>query len=359
MGNHPIRPSNPIPIKPPEKSENPENPEIKAYFPALDRFMEEIKIQDYLSKSKKETKDKILKELIEYEEKELTESFEKAYKEYKENILKKLPLKLNIDNQLILNIIQNENSINVYKRKIMDDIISIKEDESLYRINYLKILLVGRKRVGKTTLIKYMLNKEDLNDNDNDNNKAQNFVEYVSNQVPYLKLVEFRGIGLEENNSPEIVGDEALKCIKEKIDNNNGTINGDYNDFFHCIWYCVSGAKFEQSEINVLEKLSDAYIKMKMPIIVVYTQNTDNNLSNAFMKYIQKKKLNASFIKVLARDIKIMGSNKTFNAYGRDDLLEESLKKCTMALEGDMINFMTNSIADNVKQNKLERNKKK
>ena len=269
MGNHPISPSNPIPIKPPEKSENPENPEIKAYFPALDRFMEEIKIQDYLSKSKKETKDKIFKELIEYEEKELTESFKNVYMAYKENILKKLTLNLEIENQLIQNIIENENSKNVYKRKIMDEIISIKEDNSLYQISYLKILLVGRKKVGKTTLIKYMLNKDNFNDNNN--NIIEKFGQYESSQVPYLKLVEYRGFGLDESDSPEIVGNEALKSIQEKINNNNGTKNGDYNDFFHCIWHCVSGARFQQSEIKFLEKLSQAYNKMTMPIIVVYT----------------------------------------------------------------------------------------
>ena len=49
MGIRPIEPKNPMPIKPPEKPENPEN---KIYHPALDKFLEEIKIQDYLSKNK-------------------------------------------------------------------------------------------------------------------------------------------------------------------------------------------------------------------------------------------------------------------------------------------------------------------
>ena len=162
----------------------------------------------------------------------------------------------------------------------MDEIISIKEDNSLYQISYLKILLVGRKEVGKTTLIKYMLNKDNFNDNNN--NIIEKFGQYESSQVPYLKLVEYRGFGLDESDSPEIVGNEAFKSIQEKINNNNGTKNGDYNDFFHCIWHCVSDARFQQSEINVLEKLSQAYNKMTMPIIVVYTQNTDNNQPDAF-----------------------------------------------------------------------------
>ena len=103
-----------------------------------------------------------------------------------------------------------------------------------------------------------------------------------------LKLVEYRGFGLDESDSPEIVGNEAFKSIQEKINNNNGTKNGDYNDFFHCIWHCVSGARFEKSEIKFLEKLSQAYNKMTMPIIVVYTQDTDKSQSDAFVDYICK-----------------------------------------------------------------------
>ena len=333
----------------------PMNP-IDNKYPFLKRFVEDIKIQDYLSKGKKETKDKIFKELIDYEKKELTESFQRIYIEYKKNILNKIALNLDIEDHLIPNIIENENSINVYKRKIMDEIISIKEDNSQYPINYLKILLVGRESIGKTTLIKYMLNRNDFNENNN-YNISDNFVEYESSQVPYLKLVEFRGIGLGKKDSPEIVGDEALECIKAKINNNNGNRNGDYNDFFHCIWYCVSFARFEESELNLFKRLSQVYNNMTMPIIIVYTQNTNDKLSDTFVKYLQDNKLNTCLIKVLARDMEIMGSNKILKAFGREDLLKETLKKCTMALKGDMINFMTQKIAIKVKQNLLERNK--
>ena len=148
-----------------------------------------------------------------------------------------------------------------------------------------------------------------------------------------------------------------MECIKAKINNNNGNRNGDYNDFFHCIWYCVSFARFEESELNLFKRLSQVYNNMTMPIIIVYTQNTNDKLSDTFVKYLQDNKLNTCLIKVLARDMEIMGSNKILKAFGREDLLKETLKKCTMALEGDMINFMTQKIAIKVKQNLLERNK--
>ena len=173
------------------------------------------------------------------------------------------------DKNLIEKIIENENSSIVYKRKIIDEILSIKNNDNSYQIKQLKILLVGRIGVGKTTLIKYMLNLDEnkiIN-----NNSFKNFVTYENKNVPYLKLVEFKGIGLDQNNDPEKVGQEALNYIQNEIKNNNK--NGDYNDFFHCIWFCISFARFEESEKNLLIKLSQVYNDKTIPIIIVYTQN--------------------------------------------------------------------------------------
>ena len=69
------------------------------------------------------------------------------------------------DNNLINKVINNENSSIVYKKKIIDEIISIKNNDNIYQIDHLKILLIGRKGVGKTTLIKYMLNLDEKNIN--------------------------------------------------------------------------------------------------------------------------------------------------------------------------------------------------
>ena len=36
--------------------------------------------------------------------------------------------------------------------------------------------------------------------------KIQNYEEYTSESVPYLKLVEFEGIGFDKNSNPEKIG---------------------------------------------------------------------------------------------------------------------------------------------------------
>ena len=258
-------------------------------YSALDNFVNCKIIQDYLSKEKKESKDQAFKNLKEFEFGELKKIFEENYHDYITNLQKERIII--IWNNLVEEIIKNENSSIVYKKKIIDEILSIKNNDNIYQINHLKILLVGRKGVGKTTLINYMLN---LDENKiNNNNSLNNFTVYENKNVPYLKLVEFRGFGLDKNCNPEEVGEEALKHIQNEIINNK---NGDYNDFFHCIWYCISGTRFEESEKSVLIKLSNAYNDKKIPIIIVYTQNIDNIVSNKMIKFIQDIGLKTSFI---------------------------------------------------------------
>ena len=317
----------------------------------LDNFVNRKKIQDYLPKEKEESKDQAFKNLKKFEFRELKKIFDENYNDYITNLQRERIIII-WEKNLIEEIIENENSSIVYKKKIIDEILSIKNNDNRYQINHLKILLVGRKGVGKTTLINYMLNLDEKNKN----NLNNNFTAYENKNVPYLKLVEFRGFGLDKNCDPEKVGEEALNYIQNEINNNK---NGDYNNFFHCIWYCISGTRFEESEKSLLLKLSRAYDdkKIQIPIIIVYTQNIDNIISNAMIKFIQDIGLKISFIKVLAKDMNLMFSGKIRKAYGRDELLNETLRKCTMTLQGDFINFMIDIISDDIKGKILEKNK--
>jgi len=321
-------------------------------YTELDNFIKKEIIQDYLSKEKEESKDQSFKNLKEFEFKELKKIFDENYHNYIINLRRERIIIIRND-VLRENIIKNENSSIVYKKKIIDEILSIKNNDNSYQINYLKILLVGRKGVGKTTLIKYMLNLNEQNINSN--YMDDNFILYENMNVPYLKLVEFKGIGLDKNRKPEEIGQKALEFIRNEINNNKK--NGDYNDFFHCIWYCISGTRFEESEKNLLIELSKVYKDKKIPIIFVYTQNIDNTVSNRMNKFIQDIGIKTSFIKVLAKDMNLMFGGKIRKAFGREELLNETLRECTMALKGDFINFMIDTISDDVKGKILAKNK--
>ena len=318
-------------------------------------FKDKENIQNYLSIEKEETRDQTFQKLKKFEFIELKKIFDNNYNKYISDFQKeKIDVSWNKNPIEMEKIIKNENSYNIYKKKIIKEILSIKNNDNSYQIKHLKILLVGRKGVGKTTLIKYMLNLDEKSINNKDYSN-KNFVEYENINAPYLKLVEFRGIGLDRNNDPEKIGKEALNYIQDEIRSNNK--NGDYNDFFHCIWYCISGTRFEESEKNLLIKLSNAYDDTKMPIIIIYTQNINNTVSNSMCKYIEDMGLKTSFIKVLAKDMNLLCGGGIKKAFGKSELLNETLQKCTLALQGKMINFMIDTISDDVKEKILIQNK--
>lgn len=314
----------------------------------LNKFMESYIIQKYLSANKENSKDKIFNSLKEFEKEELKKLFESKVKDYENKVLKGGKLHLNIENKIyneVSNIIKYENTEEIYKRKIIDEINLVKKDDKIFQIEHLTILLIGRKGVGKSTLIKYIL---DLNDDDecgDNNSQNKNFVSYTSQKVTHLKLVEFKGIGLDKENNPELIGNEAVKCIMNEMKKNK---NKNYNDFFHCIWYCISGTRFESSEIAVLKKLSEVYSENVMPVILVYTQTNEDKVANGMEKHARDKNIDYSFVKVLAK------TNSKIQPFGREQLLNETLKKCTGALKGEMINLMTVAISTHV-SNKMKK----
>ena len=71
-----------------------------------------------------------------------------------DNKLNSIP---NIDGKIIDKIVRNKDSYNYFKNEIINEINIISEDDKSFTIDYLNILVVGRKGIGKTTLIKYIV----------------------------------------------------------------------------------------------------------------------------------------------------------------------------------------------------------
>ena len=90
-----------------------------------------------------------------------------------------------INNEMINKINENENSKKFFKDLILRQIDSIANNEEKYNIDYLTILLVGRKGVGKTTLVNYILDLK--------KNNAHNNIDFIE-KIKYLKLIEVIGI---------------------------------------------------------------------------------------------------------------------------------------------------------------------
>ena len=248
---------------------------------------------------------------------------------------------------IIKNIVQNENSISIMKGKIYQKINDCQNDNSKYNLEYLKIILVGRKKIGKTDLITYIL---DLPENESIfKNKNEDFKEYTSEKVPYLKLVEYKGIGFDKDSKPEIIGRNIFNYI-------DSLQKKDSKDLIHCIWYCVTETKFEAPEIAVLKKLKHAYQNDNvLPVIVVYTKTEINETADKMEQHIKNQNIDTVFIKTSAKDFEMM-NGKIIQAFGRKELLEATLEKCTQSLQGELINLMTSKISENIKNELLNNN---
>ena len=319
----------------------------------LKEFQKSIIIQDDFFSREEDKNDFIYYELKQYERKKLEEKFKKEYEIFERNDLFKFKLE-DKDKNIIESIIDNEHSKELITKKIAKRIENISSSVEKYDINYLTILLVGRKNVGKTTLIKYILNSEN-GENLHISEDNDNFKTYENNNVPYLKLIEFKGIGFSEGMSPENIGNKATELIKNHIE---GIGSNNYNDFIHCIWYCISGTRFEESEWAVFEKLKNSYPgEDTMPIIIVYTQTSDDEIADGMFEKINEKQKNQCCIKTVAKKIYLDEQNNNYiDESGKDKLLKETLDKCTKALKGKMINLMINKISEDLKKDLKKEN---
>ena len=122
---------------------------------------------------------------------------------------------------------------------------------------------------------------------------------------------------------------------------------GEPNNLVQCIWYCITGTRFEEVEINLLNSLRKVYDNNKIPIIIIYTQATDEDNIKKMKDYIKIKNINANFIAVLAERKKLV--NQIYlPSFGLHDLIKQTLEQCKIAFKGDMRAVMRENISKNI-----------
>ena len=245
---------------------------------------------------------------------------------------------------LVNKIFNGEKGKDVYYEKFNKQIDSINRNRhSPFEIEYLTIMLVGKSGVGKSTLINSLLKLQrgERARTGTGNFVTENITTYQSQALPYIKLVDTRGIELSSGFGANEILNMAKGYISQQYKSNNP------NNFVHCIWYCITGNRFEQVEIDFLNALRNSYSDNSLPILVVYTQATDKNTIAEMQKYIKDKKINAYFIQVLAERKELVNGNY-MEPFGLSDLVSRTLDKTRNALKGEMRSVMTNNIAKSI-----------
>ena len=190
-------------------------------------------------------------------------------------------------------------------------------------------MLIGKSGVGKSTLINNILELtyDQMAKTGVGNFQTTEIKEYRSENVPFLRLVDTRGIEINKEHGVNEIQNEAEKYIKKQYNTNN------INNFVQCIWYCITGNRLEDAEIELIRNLRKAYINNKIPIIIVYTQASDDEMIEEMNSYIKNKKIDVNFINILAQRKKFHG--QYVEAFGLKELIKETLQRCKKALKGD------------------------
>ena len=242
-----------------------------------------------------------------------------------------------------LNTTENfENQLNERIKQTLDD---LSNKMSKININHLNILLIGPSGVGKSFLINTLLKLDKKHQAKTKNTKptTKTFDKYESKKVPNIRLIDSRGLEKGNYNSTLFIK-EVIDFIEQQ------ELNGNPDEFIHCIWYCVTGTRFEDIEEDILFKLNELYDDNTLPIIVVYTQAMVPEYYNAIENEIRKIKKDIEYIPVVADDIKI-ADNHYVKSKNLDKLLVQSLEKSKNAVYSSVFSSLKKNILTEIEKN--------
>ena len=307
---------------------------------------EELKKKFEEEQRKIKEKEKQINELYKKEIENLKlREIEKMLKEYKErNDFFNLEENSTFNNKkiecLVNSLLKDKNISKIILNKLN---IYIQQSKSkIEDIRHLNILLVGPSGVGKSTLINSILELKEGTKTGIGLPQTTEIKSFSSEESDFLRLYDSRGIEKDKN-----VGvDEIYNSLKTFILNQLETKNP--NNYIHCIWYCWQGTRLEQSEVEIIKKLSNQYKYEDLPAIIVYTNAIDKEQIKQAEDLVKNTyELKNEMIHVLAKEKLVqseIGKNETIYPFNLDKLKERSIELANSAVISSCYEGLINDI---------------
>lgn len=283
-----------------------------------------------------------IKQELESFSSQITNDFSKNIDFCKEELNAQYNNYISYINEYIEKILEIENEDNLFSSRIDNSIEILSKKMSGLEVKHLNILLVGPSGVGKSCLINSILqlDEDKMAQTEIIKPTTKAFNIYESEKIKNIRLIDSRGFEKGDYNVDAFVN-EITKYIE------NQELNGNPDNFIHCIWYCITGTRFEDIEEQILLKLSSIYDDFKLPIIVVYTQAIMPNYYNAISKEIKKINKNFEFIPVIAKDMQLP-EDITIKSKNLDVLLQKSLEKSKNAVNSSVFSSLRKSVNNEI-----------
>ena len=265
------------------------NVSLKVYNEIVEKYMKNIP-----SKKKRD----FLNSIHKFYEKIFIES--RMSDNANNNVLKEF-INIFIEDENILQ--KTSDKIEEKKNKILNDSKKLKEK--------FNILIIGPTGAGKSTLINVFLDIKEAKEIYGDPG-TYGFHPYTTPNSQYT-LIDSQGWDYSRSIN------EFLDALRDYIID----ANKNPNKFIDMIYYCTNNqTKFQPEEINLIEELKKLYDLERVPLIIVHTLNTSNELHNRFKQFIREKYgENYTVIGLLARTL------DNIEAHGLDNLKEETERK--------------------------------
>ena len=250
-------------------------------------------------------------------------------------------LKQLYESESILRSIHNTCKNNIESIKILDN------------LSTFNIFCLGPTGVGKSTLINSVLNLPENEQAKTDIGRPVTLGEpkkYTSKVIKGLNIYDSQGIDKGEYNINDLIN--SVKKLVENL-----AMTNDINNFIHCIWYCVTEDRFEETEKNCIIKLLELYNDNSLPIILVYTkayfeEESEENLNEIIRiikEDIKNKEININFCKVLSKDKEINSENNkiVIKKFGINNLIKLSFNKINNAVKSSIFYSVKELIKNN------------